>query len=137
MKLFNVAFISLFFVSVPTLAHEGHDHDSPRGIVAPKGGVIKSLEETSIEVVAKGNDLFLYFYDHNMKPQSVLNYQVKAKAEMPRTKKQEDIPLVAKETWFEATYDAKGSHRYTLIVSFRDPKMDHDDQLKYTIEPKK
>lgn len=128
--------MGLFF-AMQAFAHEGHDHDSPRVALAPKGGVIKSLEQTSVEVVTKGKELFIYFYDHDMKPQTAADYVVKAKAELPRTKKQEQISLTPKDTWFEASFDAKGSHRYTLVLTIKDPKTGHDGQLKYTIEPKK
>jgi hypothetical protein len=124
-------------------AHEGHDHDAPKNITAPKLGVMKSLEETYVEVVSKGKELQVYLYDKErkpndkeLKPKSVTGFVVSAKAKMPRTKKQEDIPLTAKETSFEGSFDAKGSHRYTLILSIKDPKTGHDDKLNFTIEPK-
>lgn len=118
------------------LAHEGHDHDAPKKILAPKGGVMKSLEETHVEVVSKGKNIQIFLYDYEMKAKPVTGFVVSAKAEMPRTKKQEEIVLTAKESSYEASYDAKGSHRYTLMLAIKDPKTGHDDKLNFTIEPK-
>ena len=118
-------------------AHEGEDHDKPSTIQAPKGGSIKSLEQTHVEVVVKGKDIKIYLYDKDLKPQSVKNYTVSANAKMPRTKKIETVELKIQDQHFEATYDAKGMHRYTLILAVKDPKTVHDDKLNFTIEPKK
>jgi hypothetical protein len=105
--------------------------------VAPKGGVIKSLEKTNIELVSKGKDLKIYFYDKELKPVDVATYTVSAMAEMPRTKKREIIVLKSAGQLFEASFDARGSHRYTLLLSVKDPQTDHADQLKFTVEPRK
>lgn len=134
---FALLTLALVFTASQGFAHEGHDHDAPKAITAPKGGVIKSLEETNVEVVSKGNDLKVYLYDKELKPQDVGPFTVSAKAEMPRTKKTEDIVLKPMGNFFEATFDAKGIHRYTLLLSVKDPKTGHDDKLKFTIEPRK
>ncbi len=135
----RIAFATVFTIFALSLAqaHEGHDHDAPQMITAPKGGLIKSLEETHVEVVSKGMDLQIYLYDLKMKPKSAAGFVVSAKAEMPRTKKQEQIKLSPKETFFEGTFDGKGIHRYTLLISIKDPQTGHDDKLKFTIEPQK
>ncbi len=124
-------------MSTVAIAHEGHDHDSPKMIQAPKGGVIKSLEETSVEVVSKGKDIKIYLYDKGMKPQNVSEFKVSAQAELPRAKKIEEVKLTVKDTHFEGSYDAKGLHRYTLIVAITDPKTGHPDKLNFTIEPRR
>ena len=126
----------LTLASPAVLAHEGHDHDAPKMIQAPKGGVIKSLEETSVEVVSKGKDLKIYLYNNEMKPQDVSGYKVSATAKLPRTKKIDEVNLLPKGTYFEASYDAKGIHRYTLTVAITDPKTGHPDKLNFTIEPR-
>lgn len=119
------------------IGHGGADHDAPITMNAPKGGVVKALELTNVEVVSKGKDIFIFLYDKEMKPKSVSGFVVSAKAELPRSKKQEEIKLNVKETSFDASYDAKGLHRYTLLVAIKDPATGHDDRLKFTIEPKK
>ena len=118
-------------------AHEGEDHDAPSMVQAPKGGTIKSLEQTHVEVLVKGKDIKIYLYDKELKPQSVNGYVVSAKVQMPRSKKSEAIVLTARDQSFEASFDAKGMHRYTLHLAVKDPKTGHDDKLKYNIEPKK
>lgn len=130
----------MFFVLVvgqASQAHEGHDHEGTVSIPAPKGGVIKSLENSYIEVVSRGKHIKIYLYNKETKPQSTSGFRVSAKVELPRTKKQESVTLTAKDTFYEATYDAKGIHRYTLLISIKDPKTGHDDKLSFTIEPKK
>lgn len=124
-------------VTPAAFAHEGHDHDSPKMIQAPKGGVVKSLEKTNVEVVSKGKNVTIYLYDKDMKPADVTGFEVSAKAELPRKKETEEVALTAKGNSFEGSFDAKGSHRYTLIVAVKDPKTGHDDKLNFTIEPKK
>jgi uncharacterized protein YxeA len=125
------------FIGIQVMAHEGHNHDSPKGLVAPKGGAIKSLEETNIEVLSKGNDLKIYLYDAESKEKSTAGFVITATAELPRNRKKQEVILTAKENSFEATYDAKGSHRYTLHLSVKDPKTGHNDKLQFIIEPHK
>lgn len=137
-NIFNIILV-LFTLTFSTeiLAHEGHDHDGPAAVQAPKGGVIKSLEEVHVEVVAKGKDVKIYLYDETLKPADVANYKVTATAELPRNKKSEAISLKAQGKYFEATYDAKGAHRYTLVLTITDPKHKHEDKLNFTIEPRR
>ncbi len=123
--------------SLSAFAHEGHDHDAPTGVAAPKGGIIKSLENVHIEVVGRGKELKIYFYNQDMKPEAIKSYTVTAMTQLPRTKKQVSLPLISKDTHFEGTYDANNTHRYTLILTIKDPKEVHSDKLTYTIEPKK
>lgn len=133
----KLAMALLLSLSFGAYAHEGHDHDSPKNVQAPKGGVIKSLEETMVEVVSKGKDVKIYLYDKDLKPQEVAAYKVTAQAELPKAKKKEEVVLTAKGNYFESSFDAKGAHRYTLILTVVDPKTGHDDSLKFTIEPRK
>lgn len=139
----NIRFMALVFllggvaIGETAYGHGGEDHDTPITMNAPKGGVVKTLEKTNVEVVAKGKEIFIYLYDKAMRPKSNSGFTVSAKAELPRSKKQEEIKLTSKETSYDATYDAKGLHRYTLLVAIKDPATGHDDRLKFTIEPKK
>lgn len=126
----------LIFLSLttPLFAHEGHDHDGPARVRAPKGGQIKSLEDIHVEVVSLQTDLKIYIYDKKLKALPVESYSVKAKAIFPRTKKEEEISLKTEGTFLQATFDAKGTHRYTLVLTVRDPQHGHNDKLNYTIE---
>ena len=129
--------LALAFVSAPAFAHEGHNHDAPTTIQAPKGGVVKALDESRVEVVAKGKDIKIYFYDKEMKPREASGFKVTAIAELPRGKKSEVVNLGAKEAQLEGTYDAKGAHRYTLKLNVTDSKTGRADNLSFTIEPRK
>lgn len=137
MKRFFVVMTMLVCFGNHAVAHEGHAHDAPKAVQAPKGGLIKVMEKSAVEVVSKGQDLKIYVYDKALKPQLVKDIAVTAQAEHPRTKKIESVALQAKDTHYEGTYDAKGAHRYTLILNVKDSKADHGDKLSFTIEPKK
>ncbi len=123
--------------SLPAMAHQGHDHDAPTTLKAPKGGIIKALDESRVEVVSRGKDLKVYVYDAAMKPASAADFKIAASAELPRTKKEETVPLWARKNHFEGSYDAKGAHRYTLKLKVTHAKTGHTDPLTFTIEPRK
>jgi hypothetical protein len=118
-------------------AHEGHVHDIPQSIEAPKGGTIKAVEEVYVEVVSRGAEIKIYIYDKSLKQQDLASYKLSAKAKFPRTKKITDIALKLNGNFAEAVFDAKGAHRYTLVLKIQEPGEDHADTLNFTIEPKK
>ncbi|MBY0554547.1 hypothetical protein K2P97_08460 [bacterium] len=124
-------------LSITALAHDGHDHDMPKGLSAPKGGTIKAIERILVEVVSKGNDIKIYIYDKELKPQDAAQYNVTAVAQKPRVKKLDEVTLKATGNMLEATYDAGGTHRYTLVLKVKDPQEKHADTMKFVIEPKK
>jgi hypothetical protein len=124
-------------VSTKTYSHEGQDHDAPTTLKAPKGGVIKALDESRVEVVSKGKDVKIYFYDKTMKPLVLSRFKVLAKAELPRTGRQETLALIDQSQFFEASYDAKGVHRYTLKLSITDTAIGRTENLNFTVEPRK
>lgn len=134
-KAIFASLIAFGFWAFSAVAHEGHD--APTTLKAPKGGVLKELMEARVEVVSKGKDLKIYFYDKEMKPTQVSGFKVSARAELPRTKKIENLELKAQETFFESSYDAQGAHRYTLKLTVTDLKLNDTDHLTFTIEPKK
>lgn len=127
---------SLFGTSV-TFAHGGDDHDGPAAVQAPKGGMIKALEEAFVEVVNTKEDLKIYIYDKDMKPAKVALYKVSAQSEVPRTKKKQPLTLQDQGNHFEAHFDSKGLHRYTLVLKLTQPTAPHEDTLNFTIEPRK
>lgn len=136
-KLIIMVSIATGFWSLNSVAHEGHNHDAPTTLKAPKGGVIKALDESRIEVVSKGKDVKIYLYDKEMNPTKASDYEIIALAELPRSKKEESLPLAPKDTYFEGSYDAKGSHRYTLKLAVTDSKTNRTDNLTFTVEPRK
>ncbi len=137
MKLIVMALFATGIWSQSLRAHEGHDHDAPTTLKAPKGGVIKALDESRIEVVYKSQDLKIYLYDKEMNPSKASDFKIIAFVELPRSKKQESLSLETKNTYFEGIYDAKGAHRYTLKLAVTDSKTNRTDNLTFTIEPRK
>jgi hypothetical protein len=126
----------MMFVSLISFSytHEGHDH-GPATVEAPNGGVIKTLEEVHIEVIAeKGSSTVkIYVYDTKMGKADLSKYPIKATATLPRGKA-ESLELKNKNDYLEYTFDAKKAHRYTLDLSIK--QHGHDDKLSFTIEPK-
>ena len=98
---------------------------------------MKSTEVSHFEVVAKGQNLKIYVYDLDLKPQNVETYKMTAAAQKPRSKTKQAVTLERKGTYFEASFDAKGLHRYTLILEVKAPNASHPDKIKFIIEPKK
>lgn len=135
----HILFVAALLLSVNSAyAHEGHDHDAPGAVEAPKGGTIKSTESFHVEVVAKGSDLKIYLYSSDLKPADASGFNVKLSATLPRAKKAESLTFKAAGNVLEANFDAKGAHRYTLIVNIgRTGAHGHDDKLSFTIEPRK
>ena len=133
----NILLVATFLFCGLVFAHEGHDHDAPGLVQAPKGGIIKSTEDVHIEVVAKGKDVKVYFYSQDLKPLDLTTYKVGLKAEIPRTKKSEVLAQKVTANLVEAQFDAKGAHRYVLTVSVAGEKHGHEDKLNFNIEPRK
>lgn len=137
MKKFKTFTIGLLLISSFAQSHGGHDHDAPSKVAAPKGGTIRELENTYVEVVSKQKSIKIYLYDKELKPKSTQGFKVELKAEIPRTKKMEPIESQISDLFIEANYDAKKLHRYTLHIQITDPTTGHNDQLKYTLEPRR
>lgn len=133
----KILFTAAALFALGLQAHEGHDHNGPAGVQAPKGGQIRGREEDFIEVVSKGKEIKIYIYDKELKPLDASQYTATAKVQLPRVKKAEDLALTIKDNALEASYEAKKTHRYTLLLTVKGPKEAHADTLKYTIEPKK
>ena len=129
--------IALALFCAPALAHEGHNHDAPAIVQAPKGGMVKALDEARLEMVAKGKEIKIYVYDKEMKPRDAAGFKIVATAELPRNKKIDSVNFEAKGSQFEGTYDAKGAHRYALKLSVTDSKTGRTDKLSFNIEPRK
>lgn len=131
----KVFFVVLMMLGGQVFAHEGHD--GPVAVQAPKGGVIKATDDAYFEVLSKGKDLRIYAYDKDLKPADPAKFQVTAQAQPPRGKKAEKVTLTAKDGYYQADYDAKGVHRYTLILTVKDGHEDHGHTLNFTVEPRK
>jgi hypothetical protein len=128
----KLIFITILF-SLNSFAHEGHDH-GPGSFQPPKGGVVRSLETVHLELVSKGDSLQIYAYETNLKPASVAKYPVALSIALPK-KKAESIKLEDKGDHWEASFDAKGAHRFTMELAIK--QGGHDDKVKWVVEPKK
>lgn len=129
--------IVLLVTATVATAHEGHDHDAPVSVQAPKGGIIRKLEKHYIEVVSKAQDIKIYLYTEDLKPAEIKGFKVFAKAQLPRKKNQESVSLKSENGLLQGSFDAKGAHRYTLLLSVAEPGDTHQNTLKFNIEPKK
>lgn len=131
--------ITLTLFAALAQAHEGHDHDAPKSVRPIRGGIVKALEQVQVEVVAKGADLRIYLFkiDGEKTPLNPADFKLAARAEIPRSKKVETVALTLKPDVAEARFEAKGLHRYTLLLDVNDPEVGHADTLKFTIEPRK
>ena len=135
---FNIILaIGIALTGLNTMAHEGHDHDAPVSVQAPKGGIIRKLETHFVEVVAKDKDIKIYLYTQDLKAVEPKGFKVFIKAQLPRKKTQESLTLKTENGIMSTTFDAKGAHRYTLLVSVTEPNDPHQNTLKFNIEPKK
>lgn len=137
MKRFTLLITALLFAGAPSLAHEGHDHDAPSTSKPQKGGVVRGLEELNVEVVLKGNEIRLFLFDKDMKARSTDGVKISAVAELPRKKGAAPLTLVDKGDHFQTEFDAKGSHRFDLKLKVTDPRTGHEDDLKFTLEPRR
>ena len=129
--------LALTLTGTNLMAHEGHDHDAPVSVQAPKGGIIRKLETHFVEVVAKDKDIKIYLYAADLKPVEPKGFKVFVKAQLPKKKTQESLSLKTENGLLQATFDAKGAHRYTLLVSVTEPNDPHSNTVKFNIEPKK
>ncbi len=129
----NLATILFCLSSIQAQAHEGHDHGAKLS-QAPKGGIMRELETVNLELLSKGMTIKIYIYDKNMKPEDVAKFPVSATVTLPR-KTAESVPLVAKGDHWETEYNPKKAHRFTFILSIK--QGGHDDNVKFTVEPKK
>lgn len=126
-------FILSFTLVINAQAHEGHDH-GPSTVQAPKGGIVRSLETVHLELLTKGKIITVYAYDLNLKPANVANFPITATVTLPK-RKSEPLRLAPSGDHWRGEFDAKGAHRYTLELSIR--QGGHDDQVKFTVEPRK
>ena len=129
-----ICLLSVLILSVTeVMAHEGHDH-SVGQLQPPKGGIVRSLEELHAELVVKDQKIFLYAYDLKGRPLDIKAIKASATVTLPRGKPAV-LMLKTEPFHWEAEFDAKGAHRYTLAVTLE--RGAHKDTLKYTVEPKK
>ncbi|MGE3684058.1 MAG: hypothetical protein AB7G93_20245 [Bdellovibrionales bacterium] len=134
--------LSLFLVlSFSARAHEGHDYGSG-SVPLQKGGVMRSLETVHLELVYKDKSIWIYPFEvksdpknpGKLKPAEPGKFPVSATVELPKAKPQLVELKPAGDHWI-ASLDPKGAHRFTVILKIT--QGGHDDQVKWTVEPKK
>ncbi len=129
--------LGIITLNQPLIAHEGHNHDKPTTIKAPKGGVVKALDKSRVEVVSKGSNIKIFLYDKEMNQAPAVDYKIKAQIKLPRVQKTQDISFSLQENHYEANYDVKKTHRFTLMLAVTDPANGHTYDLTFNIEPRK
>lgn len=122
--------LALLFTTTMTFAHEGHDHGAPT-FQAPKGGVLKTASFGHFELVKKGPEVLIYWYDEAGKQQDTQSLQVTAQLELPR-QKATPVSLVNHKTHWSAQVDSKSAHRYSLKVNMQ--KGNEKDYVTFTVE---
>lgn len=129
-----------FLMAVVAGAHEGHDHEAADTSRPLKGGLVQRIEKAHVEVVARGKNIKIYLLDlqsEKAKSLPLADFTLSAKAELPRGKGTSALQLEAKDGHLETNYDAKGAHRFNLILSLVHKPSQHADDLTFVIEPKK
>lgn len=110
-------------------AHEGHSHGS---LSAPHGGAVYDGKRAGLELIQEGKKIKLYPVDGNWKLIPIANVEASAQIEFPK-KKAEAISLIREKDHFSVEVDAKGAHRYQLVVTLSLGA--HKENLKIQVEP--
>ncbi|MFN7823727.1 MAG: hypothetical protein ACK5P6_00020 [Pseudobdellovibrionaceae bacterium] len=131
MKYFLTLALSLLVTQV-SFAHEGHDHGAA-SFQAPKGGILKSIENSHFELVRSGQFVQIYAYDNEGKALATSKFKTSAELQLPR-KKKEVLTLNDKGTHWEAQVNSQGAHRFTVKFNTDDGK--EKDYVSFTVETK-
>ena len=123
---------------VQSWAHEGHN--APGSVQAQHGGTVKATKSFYIELVQEGNTLKLYPMGHDFKPVPLKEVQIEATAQLPKAKAKTSVKFSehavddATQSHYMGSFDAKGAHRYTLVVTaqYRGKK----EAVTFQVEPK-
>jgi hypothetical protein len=122
-----------FSLALPLVSFAHGDHPEAKGDVpAPNGGLIQPADEKYLEVVLLQNKLTIYAYDIDVKPVATSSLKLEATTQLPRATAQ-PLPLTAKANHWEATFDPKGAHRYTLNLTVSHDGHSHTNS--FVLEP--
>lgn len=132
MRIFNqLVFTLAVMIASPILAHEGHA-DAPGSVVPPHGGKIQATSELYLEFVKSGDVVKIFPMSHDLKPVPTSEITLSIQLELPRQKvKQPVSPETQSDSW-SAKIDAKGAHRFTLIVASK--RKNKSETVKFTAE---
>jgi len=119
----------LFVLSFNLHAHVGHDH-GPEVKRPPNGGIIQESKSYHVELVHKGKNIMVYFYDVEMKPlKNVGELFVKAYSQLPRSEKKE-LQFKQMGNHMHTQFDSKEAHRFDVFVQVKD---EGQNELKWTL----
>lgn len=127
-----ITLLTTLFVGLAVYAHEGH-LKAPGTLAAPHGGQVKGTSQLYIELVSDSAGFKIYVLDHDFKSIPAKDVKIEGTAQVPKQKKSEKLTLNPSESFLEAKFDAKGSHRYTV-----DLKISHKgktESLSFNVEP--
>lgn len=143
-KIFNsvvLAFMTtLLFIAVTAQhsgAHEGHD--VPGSVQAQHGGAVKATKSLYLELSQEENTLKIYPMTHDFKSIPLKEVQIEATVQLPKAKVKNQLKLVeqsgddAAQSHFRGSFDAKGAHRYTLVVKSR--YQGKSESVTFQVEP--
>lgn len=123
----------IFATLIPfsTLAHEGHNM-TPGSINAPHGGQIKGTKDLYIELVSNTAGFKIYPFDHDLKSVPLKDVQFEIFGKLPKQNKADKLIFKTFESYLEAQYDAKGSHRY--IVDIKIAYKGKNEKVSFNVE---
>lgn len=144
-----IAIISFYYYQ--TYAHEGHNHDAPKTLIALKGGTIKQFPVEGkdgkkgancfVEVVKSKMDLKIYFFDTTQKSVDAKDFQLNASAvpflRNAKTKKENSVALNLedKKNFYLTSFDKKGAHKFDLVLKFKGPDYcKTDEEVSFIID---
>ena len=128
-----IGLLSVFLISAPMDALEGHDH-APGAVQAPHGGSMLKAKTFYLEVVTKRGGLIkIYPLNLERKVIALDKIRVTATTILPRQKEKKPLPLQAKNDHFDGKPEIKDTHRYTLQVAVS--YGDEHELLDFQVEP--
>ncbi len=130
-SIFTALLVGATLMAGSAFAHEGHD-DAPGSLKAKHGGIVKSLDDASVELLTTGKTLKLYPADHGGKAINPKTLNLTATTALPKGTPA-PLALTPKADHWEATFDPKGAHRYTLTLTLKDGE--HSHKADFTVEP--
>lgn len=116
----------------PVFAHEGHDK-TPGAIAAPHGGAVQGTSSLYWELLSDSSGLKLYPLTHDLTPIEPKSISLSGTASFPKKPKAEPVTFAAQSDHFSAQVNSKGSHRYTLSLSFT--YKGKKEKVKFQVEP--
>lgn len=129
----KIGMILALMISLQARAHEGHDH-GPSNVQSQRGGVVRSLETVTLELVTEGKTIKIFTFDSEGKSVDTSKFPASLTATLPK-KKAEILKIESKGDHWVTEFDSKNAHRYDLHLAIK--QGGHNDKVKWTVEPKR